>query len=498
MKSMACCKRLAFNFVCLALAFPLLARGDDSEDEGRLGRPLSRTGAQTDLDGDRLPDGAVCRFGTTRLRHGGVLRGMHFALSGKLLVSFGWDEEVRVWDVGTGKERWRLPRLESQEVSAVAVSPDGSLIATGSFVGNVVRVWEAATGKEVHTLGWSTFNPEMPSPSLHSLAFSSDSNLLAVESWNSLVVRHLADGSLHSKLKPTQSKQNQGILAIAFSPDGKCIAAGVGDQVVTLWNLADGKELRHLRGHGDPVFVLRYAPDGKTLAAGSSDGTVRVWDPVTGKLLSKFNGPQGDAGARGWSLAFSPDGKMLAAGGSNHAVQLWDTTGYRELRQIGQHSDWVRLVDISADGKLLASESGTNAMRLWNVATGEEIVPEPGHEGAVGELALTRDGRNLITGSHDGTVRVWDSATGKQMRVLRGPSGSVKAVALSPNSKVIAAAWDEKVIRLWDGETGKELKQLRGHDQEVTSLAFAPEKMILASGSRDHTIRLWDLAAEKN
>jgi WD40 repeat protein len=121
---------------------------------------------------------------------------------------------------------------------------------------------------------------------------------------------------LSDLLTPSQSKQNQGILAIAFSPDGKWIAAGVGDHVITLWNLADGKELRHLRGHEEPVFALRFAPDGKTLAVGSGDGTLRVWDPATGKLLITRNGPKGDFGAGGWSFAFSPDGKMLAAGGA--------------------------------------------------------------------------------------------------------------------------------------------------------------------------------------
>jgi WD40 repeat protein len=495
MKSLVCCKRLAFNFFFLALAFPLLARGDDSPHGARPVPLPSGRGARNDLNGDPLPDGAVCRFGTTRLRHGSGLRALNFALGGKLLVSFGSDEKVRVWDVDSGREPWCLPQSEHQEVSSSAVSPDGRLIAAGFFFGDVVRVWDAATGKEVHTLGWATFDPEMPAPSFHSLAFSADNQLLAVESWNSLVIRYLVDGRLHSKLTPSQSKRNQGILAIAFSPDGKSIAAGVGDQVVTLWNLADGKELRHLRGHEEPVFALRFAPDGKTLAVGSGDGTLRVWDPATGKLLITRNGPKGNVGAGGWSFAFSPDGKKLAAGGSNNAVHLWDTTSYRKLRKIGHHPDCVRHLDLSADGKVLATDSGTEAIRLWKVATGEEIMPVPGPDCAVTDLGLTHDGRDLVTGSLDGTIRVWESATGRQIRVLRGPSRRFNSVALSPDSNLIAAAWDEKIIRLWDGDTGKELKQLRGHDQEVTCLTFAPKKMILASGSRDRTIRLWEPTA---
>ncbi|MDD5394418.1 MAG: WD40 repeat domain-containing protein, partial [Thiothrix sp.] len=134
------------------------------------------------------------------------------------------DNTVRLWDAATGTELKTLSG-HTAYVSALAYSPDGKVIASGSG-DKTVRLWDAATGQELKTLSG-----------------------------------HTADVS-----------------ALAYSPDGKVIASGSLDNTVRLWDAATGQGLKTLSGHTERVSALAYSPDGKVIASGSGDNTVRLWE----------------------------------------------------------------------------------------------------------------------------------------------------------------------------------------------------------------------------
>src|SRR5712692_3228085 len=117
------------------------------------------------------------------------------------------------------------------------------------------------------------------------------------------------------------------------------------------------------------VFSVAFSPDGKTLAAGSWDGAVRLWEVASGKELRQFDKQQ--APVR--SVAFSPDGKMLACGGEGSAIVLWDPATAKELRRLVGHRGPITFVLFSPDGKLLASKGYDQTLRLWDVAAGREV-----------------------------------------------------------------------------------------------------------------------------
>jgi tricorn protease-like protein len=281
-----------------------------------------------------------------------------FSPDGKRIATGGWDNSVRLWDAATGKELHRM-KGHTQCIFYVAFSPDGKTLASGSR-DKSVRLWDVATGKEVRQFEG-----------------------------------HTAD-----------------VFGVAFSPDGKTLASGGNDRVARLWDVASGKELRRFEGHNDFVTTVLFTPDGKTLAAGSSGGVVTTWDVASGKELCRFEGHKGWV----YPIALSPDGKTLASGSYDQTIRLWEMATGKQRRQLESQGD-VFAVAFSPDGKTLASASAAGSMvRLWEVATGKPRGQLEGHKNLIFRLDFSRDGKRLVSGGDDHTALVWDTT-----RVAREP-----------------------------------------------------------------------------
>jgi WD40 repeat protein/mono/diheme cytochrome c family protein len=298
----------------------------------------------------------------------------------------------------------------------------------------------------------------------------------------------------------------QGILlSVAYSPDGKALASGGGDKIIRLWDVATGKQVATLDGHGSEVGSLAYSPDGKALAAGSGDGTIKLWDTGTTKETATLKGHTG----RVCSVAFSPDGKTLASASVDEAViKLWDVAAGKGKFSLKGHTGDVIVVTFSPDGKTLASGSVDKMIKLWDVATGQERATLIGHTGMVHDVAFSPDGKTLAScggGGLDkpGEVKLWDVATGRERATLKGHTGGVVSVAFSPDGKTLASGGKgggfgtPGEVKLWNTATGRELATLRGHTELVSCGAFSVDGKMFASGGLDNTIRLWDVATGK-
>jgi RNA polymerase sigma factor (sigma-70 family) len=437
----------------------------------------------TDQNGDPLPADAITRLGTLRFRHMHSISSVAYSADGKRLASGSLDGTVRLWDAATGEELHRF--TESKDgISSAAVSPDGTVVAAGNMK-RTLFLWDAVTGKEIRRV-------EGLENTAFGLRFATNGKTLAGVSGSVAHIWDVATGKEQSRLVGAKDDWRP----FTFSPDLTTLASVSDDRSLHLWDLGTGKEFRQFpSGHEDWPF-LDFSFDGKTLAtaAGTGDGAIRLWDPATGKKLKHFGPAKGTV----VSAVFAPDGTTLAAGEEEGAIAIYDVSSGKERCRCSLSDDsGTRALAFSPDGATLAlGGTGRKAIRFFDTATGKALRRHTGHQDEIMAAFLAADGKSVISAAKDGVIAQWDAAKGTETRSFGSHpiSKCIHAMDVTPDGKTLATAGDSN-IHLWDLAAGKETAKLSGHKVVAEALAFNADGKMLASGSwQDHTIRLWDVA----
>jgi serine/threonine protein kinase/WD40 repeat protein len=250
------------------------------------------------------------------------------------------------------------------------------------------------------------------------------------------------------------------ITALAFSPDGKILAASDNTGHTYLWNLATGSQGAILSDSGSSgAFSVAFSPDGKTLAAGDGSGRTYLFNADTGKPTGSLPDP-GSTGVN--SVTFSPDGKILAVGDGNGHAYLWNVATGKPIVTLGNSgSKSVMSVAFSPDGKILAAGNGNGRTYLWNAATGKPVasLPDPSSKGVI-SVAFSPDDMTMAAGDNNGNIYIWNIVTGKLITTLSGPvSAEINSVAFSADGKILATGDEDGGVFLWyrnlSGITGR-------------------------------------------
>jgi WD40 repeat protein len=238
---------------------------------------LASAGADQKIILWNMPD---CQIAQT-LTAGNVVRALAMSPDGKLLASGGDDPAVQLWDASTGKAGLKLVG-HSDWVVALAFSPDGKLLASGGYDG-IVRLWDTTTGKKLFDLpAQAPVPPNTPPPPAN-------------------IIR-----------------------AVAFTADSKLLAAGGTDTQIHLFNSTDGKYVRPMAGHTGSITGLAFHPSGTVLVSCGKDRTVRVWNPANGQPYTPQPLEKHTAWVQG--VVFVAQGTRLASVGADQTVRLWDLT----------------------------------------------------------------------------------------------------------------------------------------------------------------------------
>lgn len=190
-----------------------------------------------------------------------------------------------------------------------------------------------------------------------------------------------------------------------------------------------------LSGHSFGVFSVAFSPDGKFLGTGSGDNTAKVWSLATGYAVFTFKGHTDVVTA----VAFSPDGKRFASSSKDNTVKIWDLRSGKQMHTFAGHSGIVTSIAFSPDGKKLASASEDKSVKMWSLETGSIVHSFEGHTGSVTCVAFSPNGSNLTSGSDDKTIRIWDMNGGQDPLVLNAHREGVKCIAYSKDGKYIAS-----------------------------------------------------------
>ena len=277
---------------------------------------------------------------------------------------------------------------------------------------------------------------------VRSVAFSPDGQLLASGSYDfTIKIRHFHTG----EQLPSQPKHLDSVLCVAFSADGEILASASYDAKVKLWNPESGTLLRTLHGHKSHVWAVSFSPDGKFLASCSADGAIKLWEPKTGKAYGTL--------ARGKSIVqavtFSPDSQTLASCSYDRTIKLWDLQTGQLRHSLGGNSGPVRALAFSPDGKILASGGYDRAIRLRDANTGEPLRSLTGHTGEVWALAFSPDGKLLASGSYDQSIKLWNPTQGTLLATLSWHDSAVWSVTFSPDSQTLVSGSGDCTIKVW-------------------------------------------------
>lgn len=276
--------------------------------------------------------------------------------------------------------------------------------------------------------------------------------------------------------------------AFAMSADGEAIAVGGGTAVV----LVDGSQWTVTRALAmtSGVVAVALSPDGRLVAAGLYDDTIGVWEVSSGAQVASLAGrPKLAAG-----LAFSPDGRFLASTTTGLEVKLWSVGSWRQVRTLSGLSLPGNCLAFSPESRLIAAAfpgiyppaSWKETVAVWDVETGQRL--RLLQRSAIGGYALSfsPDGRYLCT---DDTL--WDTRSGQVLYTHWVPNSSTAWVSFLPDGTLFATAGADGVVRLWQAATGYEVTAFEGHAGAVVFVQFTPDGRYIVSGGLDGTLRVW-------
>jgi WD40 repeat protein/serine/threonine protein kinase len=424
--------------------------------------------------------------------HEGIGFHVAYALGGSVLVSSGEDPIVRLWDVLTGEPRGEL-KGHTEEVEALAVSPDGRLVASGAREGGK-GLWDLQTRARICWLAL----PESNDYRARCCRFSPDGTLLAIGRSDNLI--RLWDVQKKRRIKVYEGHDDD-IQDIAFHPTGTMMASCDRAGVVRTWKLpvsADGSQEAeqpqvsdwwpaYFRGHASRCWSLRFSAEGHQLTTASKDGHVRAW---TGRFPTRQLLP-GTVEAN--DIAFSTQGELFIPTDAGFCVHQ---PGSEILRPLGER--WAEdreCMTVSPDGVFLATGHEDGRVRMWRTDTGRLETTFVAHQDAVEPIRFSPDAATMMTTCWDGTVKLWDVGSTKQLAVFHMQPHCYDA-GFSPDGKLIAVASQNSVM-VYDVKSQQCVHRLQGHQNTVSRVVFSPDGRSLATSSHDRSIRIWDVHTGK-
>jgi WD40 repeat protein/class 3 adenylate cyclase len=401
-----------------------------------------------------------------------------FSPDGDRVAVANLDGAPQVLDVSSGAVVFRLEGHTSV-ADSLAWSPDGSLIATGdNYPDGEVIVWDAGTGRPLHVL---------EAEQIYSVAFSPDGRKLAAV--GDLGILHVWDAATGEELIAPES-ETSGYRAVAFSQDGERVYTGGQDSSVRIWDASSGENLRILAGHTGIVAALAFSPDFRSFASAGDDGC-KFWDLGPGKEL--FVVPAAISGA---GLTLSPDGLTLVVAGPGSTINRYDAQTGEKLQpfvdvELDEGMALVGVMRFTPDGSTLVTSLSDGEVLVFDYPSGELLMTLQGHGAVVLGMDVTSDGRYLVTSGFDSKAIVWDLGDGTMVTEYTGHEGWVLGVAFTPDDQRVLSGSMDKTVQVWEPLSGELLETITATGP-IGTLQITPDGKYVLAAMIDGAANIWD------
>ncbi|MEL7503529.1 MAG: NB-ARC domain-containing protein [Cyanobacteria bacterium J06554_6] len=364
---------------------------------------------------------------------------------GQMAASASHDQTVRLWNVESG-QCLRVLQGHQANVLDVDFSPDGEILVSVGF-DHTIRLWEARTGLPLKTVKGSYL-------AIWNVLFSSDGKkLISGGEDRKLYLWDLEQARETGRASEAWDAHNNEISALAMHPQGGMFASGGGDRKLKLWRESANREAQVLTGFDEWMWHIAFSPDGRLVAATGHTLTLCVWDIATGECCHRIRGKQEEVVV--WTTDFSRDNRLLATGSYDFNIRLWNTQTWEQVATLTGHSNCVNSVVFSPTGPYLASCSYDTTVKIWDVDTHTCLRTLTGHLAVVWRVAYSPDGKRIASASFDGMVKVWDAQTGECLHTLVNPAGYATSARFHPTKNQLASSYRDGTIRLWNLDTGE-------------------------------------------
>ncbi len=325
---------------------------------------------------------------------------------------------VWVWDWDSARAARRATLIpetgEAEFVKQVATANEQGLLWAASFAPDGHRLITIGGNQaELIQLDGRSLMEFSPHGAVSSVALSPNGKILATGSWDQVV--KLWDVETRQVVRKIRGGHGDYINYVTFSPDGRQLATASDDKTVALWDVAaDDQEPIRLVGHTGKIRTVAYSTDGQRVVTASSDRTIRVWNARTGELELKIDDQVHGHRVGVLCAVFSPDGTRIASGGESNLVKVWNATTGEWLFDISGHTAGIASIAYSPDGTRLLTGSLDTTAKLWDAANGKEVFTLAGHQQDITSVQFSKDGSTALTASRDGTAILWPTIDWRQ------------------------------------------------------------------------------------
>ncbi|MFP4220883.1 MAG: protein kinase domain-containing protein [Phormidium sp.] len=265
------------------------------------------------------------------------------------IVGGGLDNTVFVWNLQTGQLQYALDR-HRRPVNAVAISPDGRVLASGGDDATV-KLWNLQSGELIESLGG-----------------------------------HL-----------------RGVTSLAFSADGACLISGSKDRTLQIWTPGQSETTGVLKTPSGSIKAIALSSDSRWLVSGGLDNKIYVWSLGDRQLVHTLTGHLGSV----LSVAISPDSQFLASGSKDRTIKVWNLVSGTEVCTLANHLWDVNDVAFGLNQDMLVSASSDKTIKIWSIQGRRVCDTLSGHMGAVHGIAVARRSGAIVSGSWDKTIKIW-------------------------------------------------------------------------------------------